>query len=44
MVDAVLRMEGYGLIRIERGARGRVAPKVLHDRVELDLPLTEQLA
>lgn len=33
-------MEGYGLIRIERGERGRIAPKVIHDRVELDLPLT----
>jgi predicted transcriptional regulator len=33
-------MEGYGLVRLERGARGRVAPKVVHDRVELELPLT----
>ncbi len=33
-------MEGYGLLRLERGARGRIAPKVMHDRVELDLPLT----
>jgi predicted transcriptional regulator len=33
-------MEGYGLIRLERGERGRVTPKVTHDRVELDLPLT----
>ena len=33
-------MEGYGLIRLERGARGRVTPKVVHDRVELELPLT----
>ena len=32
-------MAGYGLIRIERGARGRLAAKVVHDRVELDLPL-----
>jgi predicted transcriptional regulator len=32
-------MEGYGLIRLERGERGRVRPKVIHDRVELDLPL-----
>lgn len=32
-------MEGYGLIRLERGERGRIAPKVVHDRVELDLPL-----
>ncbi|MPZ21732.1 MAG: helix-turn-helix domain-containing protein [Luteitalea sp.] len=33
-------MEGYGLVRLQRGERGRIAPKVAHDRVELDLPLT----
>lgn len=33
-------MERYGLVRLERGARGRIAPKITHDRVELDLPLT----
>jgi len=33
-------MAGYGIVRLERGARGRIAPKVAHDRVELDLPLT----
>ncbi len=33
-------MEAYGLVRLERGERGRLAPKVIHDRVELDLPLT----
>ena len=33
-------MEGYGLVRLERGERGRVAPKVIADRVELRLPLT----
>jgi predicted transcriptional regulator len=32
-------MEGYGLVRLERGDKGRIAPKVTHDRVELDLPL-----
>ena len=32
-------MEGYGLVRLERGERGRIAPRVVHDRVELDLPL-----
>ena len=32
-------MAGYGLVRLVRGARGRIAPKVAHDRVELDLPL-----
>lgn len=33
-------MVGYGLIRMERDGR-KLAPKVVHDRVELDLPLTE---
>ena len=33
-------MAGYGLVRLERGERGRVTPKVVHDRVELDLPIT----
>jgi predicted transcriptional regulator len=33
-------MEGYGLVRLERGQRGRISPKVAHDRVELQLPLT----
>ncbi len=27
-------------VRLERGERGRITPKVTHDRVELDLPLT----
>src|SRR6202035_1778597 len=30
---------GYGLVRLERGERGRITPKVTHDRVELALPL-----
>lgn len=33
-------MAAYGLVRLERGERGRIAPKVLHDRVELELSLT----
>jgi len=33
-------MEGYGLVQLERGERGRLKPLVVHDRVELDLPLT----
>ena len=37
-------MEGYGLVRLERGARGRITPKIVHDRVELDLPLTRRKA
>ena len=32
-------MEGYGLVQLERGERGRIKPRVMHDRVELDLPL-----
>jgi predicted transcriptional regulator len=32
-------MEGYGLVHLERGERGRITPKVMHDRVELELPL-----
>ena len=32
-------MAGYGLVRLERGERGRITPKVVYDRVELDLPL-----
>jgi predicted transcriptional regulator len=32
-------MEGYGLVRLDRDQRGRITPKVMHDRVELDLPL-----
>jgi predicted transcriptional regulator len=32
-------MAGYGLLRLERDERGRITPKVTHDRVELDLPL-----
>jgi predicted transcriptional regulator len=33
-------MEGYGLVRLERDERGRITPKVNHDRLELELPLT----
>jgi predicted transcriptional regulator len=36
-------MVGYGLIRMERSGR-KLAPKVIHDRVALDLPLTERRA
>jgi predicted transcriptional regulator len=32
-------MEGYGLVRLERGEKSRITPKVTHDRVELNLPL-----
>jgi predicted transcriptional regulator len=33
-------MAAYGLVHLERGERGRITPKVVHDRVELDLPIT----
>ncbi|MDQ2803479.1 MAG: helix-turn-helix domain-containing protein [Pseudomonadota bacterium] len=33
-------MAGYGLVRLERGDRGRLKPRITHDRVELDLPLS----
>jgi predicted transcriptional regulator len=32
-------MAHYGLVRLERGPRGRIAAKVVHDRIELELPL-----
>ena len=32
-------MANYGLVRLERGERGRIAPKVKHERIELELPL-----
>ena len=33
------RRAGCGLVKLERGQLGRITPKVLHDRVELELPL-----
>ena len=36
------RMASYGLIRMEKGDGRKLAPRVIHDRVELDLPLTER--
>lgn len=35
-------MEQYGLVRLERDERGRITPKVIYDRVELDVPLILQ--
>lgn len=32
-------MANYGLVRLERGTRGRIVPKVVYDRIELRLPL-----
>lgn len=35
-------MESYGLVRLEKGQGRRLAPKVVHDRVELALPLIDR--
>jgi len=35
-------MANYGLERLERGERGRIAARVLHDRIELELPLVRE--
>jgi len=35
------KMASYGLVRMEKGEGRRLAPKVVHDRVALELPLTE---
>jgi len=35
-------MANYGLIRMEPGEGRKLMPKVLHDRVELELPLIER--
>jgi predicted transcriptional regulator len=35
-------MANYGLVHLEHGVRGRIAPKVIHDRIELELPLVHQ--
>jgi len=37
-------MEGYGLVTLERGERGRIVPKLTADRIELDLPLVDREA
>jgi predicted transcriptional regulator len=35
-------MANYGLVRLERGPRGRISPRVAHDRIELELPLVRK--
>ncbi len=35
-------MESYGLVRLEKGQGRRLAPRVVHDRVELALPLIDR--
>jgi predicted transcriptional regulator len=37
-------MANYGLVRLERGPRGRIAAKVIHDRIALELPLVRKAA
>lgn len=36
------KMVSYGLIRMDPGEGQKLVPKVLHDRVELELPLIER--
>jgi predicted transcriptional regulator len=36
------KMETYGLVRMERGQGRKLAPKVVHDMVELELPLVKR--
>jgi predicted transcriptional regulator len=35
-------MANYGLVHLERGPRRRVVPKVIYDRIELELPLVSK--
>jgi predicted transcriptional regulator len=35
-------MANYGLVTLERGSRGRIAAKVVHDRIDLELPLVRK--
>lgn len=35
-------MANYGLVQLERGERGRISPRVTHDRIELQLPILEK--
>ena len=37
------KMVSYGLVRMEKGEGRKLAPRVIHDRVELALPLTEPM-
>ncbi len=34
-------MEGYGIVQLERGERGRVAASVVHDRFTVDMSLND---
>jgi predicted transcriptional regulator len=35
-------MANYGLVKLERGLRGRVVARVMHDRIALELPLARE--
>jgi predicted transcriptional regulator len=37
-------METYGIVHLEKGEHGRLAPSVTHDRLTLDLHLTKALS
>ena len=32
-------MANYGLVRLDRGPRGRISAKVVYDHIELELPV-----
>jgi predicted transcriptional regulator len=35
-------MANYGLVKLHRGPRGRIAPKVAHDCIALELPIVKK--
>jgi predicted transcriptional regulator len=35
-------MANYGLVKLERGTRARIVAKVVHERIELELPLVRK--
>jgi predicted transcriptional regulator len=35
-------MANYGLVHLDRGLRGRIVARVVHDRIELELPLVRK--
>jgi predicted transcriptional regulator len=36
-------MANYGIVQLERGERGRIAAKVVHRKIELELPLIDRV-
>ncbi len=37
-------MAGYGLVRLDRGERGRIVPTVVVDRIQLEVPIAAPTA